>query len=536
MLIKQHEGEIEVVKSELQRQTDRVHELDEEIAQYQDYDWANEDAEIPEEDIHAYAAEECRRLQAVKAGKDFHKPKVFNLDIDDNEPKVEFSFGASAKTTNESAPSFFPPVPKTIAAGNREQRKSEATSSSTTAAGNREHQSQSSMPENQVIDETASDQFDKASGMQTPGVSVIHPEQNYGSQKQVSEKISIGGWPTIKTFRFWKLSFKKAVASASRFPEEAFTWISEVDKAKSFEDLEDSGKFSQLDSLLATEWEKILTGNMKSKLRTKEIEASRQGKMVKGRQITFMVYHKFRMSELDSAMLQWDALVSVELKNDNVQQFFEDWDQTILDIGNLPDAAFLESLFRKQLEKAPSLKQTLAFYYQDWTQNGIEKDYERLREIVENYLDENLLRKNQANYQNKNFQGGAVQAKVREEVKEKVKVKAKIRHLNQKLASADNGQNLVDAAAATSALGLPATRRKTKEVEEGALAELRVRIRIGNRIVGEPGSRRQIKSLNPGVSPLLVRKTGPRASITSRESVRRATRATTGIHLSVATF
>ena len=100
---------------------------------------------------------------------------------------------------------------------------------------------------------------------------------------------------------------------------------------------------------------------MRSKVRLKEVEASRQNKMVKGRQITYLVYKKFRMFELDSAMLQRDELMNVELKNDNVQQFLTDWDTTCLQVDTLPDSAFLESFFRKQLERLLVLSSLLLF-------------------------------------------------------------------------------------------------------------------------------------------------------------------------------
>ena len=56
------------------------------------------------------------------------------------------------------------------------------------------------------------------SGAQTPALSAIREEasQAFGtSGRQVAEKISMGGWPSIKGFRVWKLAFKKAVAAAS---------------------------------------------------------------------------------------------------------------------------------------------------------------------------------------------------------------------------------------------------------------------------------------------------------------------------------
>ena len=39
--------------------------------------------------------------------------------------------------------------------------------------------------------------------------------------------------------------------------------------------------------------------------------------MMKGRQIAWMMYKHFKLSEVDGAMLEWEELFSVELKGDN---------------------------------------------------------------------------------------------------------------------------------------------------------------------------------------------------------------------------
>jgi hypothetical protein len=120
--------------------------------------------------------------------------------------------------------------------------------------------------------------------------------------------------------------------------------------------------------------------------------------MIKGRQVTWMVYDLFKLSDVDGAMLNWDDIIRVELKmpGDNVKQFLNYWDTTCANINNLPDIEFMESMFRRQLEKSIVLKPVLALYWQGITQNKEPKDYKKLKYIVENFLEEQLLRRNQA--------------------------------------------------------------------------------------------------------------------------------------------
>jgi hypothetical protein len=63
--------------------------------------------------------------------------------------------------------------------------------------------------------------------------------------KQVDDKIDIKPWPSISAVRSWRLSFKKPVAAASKHPEAAFTWITEVETAASIEDLHTNVSFIQ---------------------------------------------------------------------------------------------------------------------------------------------------------------------------------------------------------------------------------------------------------------------------------------------------
>ena len=54
--------------------------------------------------------------------------------------------------------------------------------------------------------------------------------------------------------------------------------------------------------------------------------------MLTGRQITLMLYDYFKISDTDDAMLEWDAILHVELKDDNLAQFVGDWEAALLNI------------------------------------------------------------------------------------------------------------------------------------------------------------------------------------------------------------
>ena len=106
-------------------------------------------------------------------------------------------------------------------------------------------------------------------GAATPAFSTIAPSQPFTSGKKVADRINIGGWPTIKLFRQFKLVFKKAVAAASARPDAAFIWVSQIEKAQTMEELCDSGEFPELDALLGMEWDKIISGEFRKHVQIK---------------------------------------------------------------------------------------------------------------------------------------------------------------------------------------------------------------------------------------------------------------------------
>ena len=126
-----------------------------------------------------------------------------------------------------------------------------------------------------------------------------------------------------------------------------------------------SGLFEELDAKLSNELDKIMQGDFKKRIQVKETEYSKRGEMLTGRQITWLLYDYFKISDTDGAMLEWDAIMQVELKADNLAQFESDWETTLLNINGMPEEKILESVFRKQLMKSEQLKNAMALHDQD---------------------------------------------------------------------------------------------------------------------------------------------------------------------------
>ena len=124
-----------------------------------------------------------------------------------------------------------------------------------------------------------------------------------------------------------------------------------------------------------------------------------------------MMCKHFKLSEVDGAMLEWEELLSVELKGDNLQQFENDWGAMCLVVRELPDEKFLETIYRKQLDKSDQLKNAMTLYWQDITQRSEPNSYEKFENMVIVHLERKRLDNNKDAWVKDNAKrGGANEA------------------------------------------------------------------------------------------------------------------------------
>ena len=136
--------------------------------------------------------------------------------------------------------------------------------------------------------------------------------------------------------------------------------------------MEDSEDFEELDAKLSTTSDSLLQGELKRRVQIKETELSKKGMPITGRQITWMPYDFFKVSTNDGTLLDWEEILQVHLKGDNLSQFLSVWETTLLSIQEPPTDSMLEGVLRNQLEKSEQLKNAMSLYWQDITQRGEE--------------------------------------------------------------------------------------------------------------------------------------------------------------------
>ena len=232
-------------------------------------------------------------------------------------------------------------------------------------------------------------------GIQPRETAGFTPTTTQGARMKESDKVELDSIPTVPKFRSWKTHLRKAVAGASGRPNDAFIWICKIDDAATMEELGNSGDYETLDAKLADAFGRILHGELGRQIQIMEDKVAKTTKqMLKGRQIAWIVFERFKLNEEHGYVLDFEDLFNLELKNNNTRAFLNDWEQVYIGLKEIPPESVLESLFRRQIEKTDDLKELLALYNQDVTQRGESRSYSKLKTMVETHLEQKRRSKN----------------------------------------------------------------------------------------------------------------------------------------------
>jgi hypothetical protein len=158
--------------------------------------------------------------------------------------------------------------------------------------------------------------------------------------------------------------------------------------------LADSGEFGTLDIKLAAALTKVATGEIGRKVTLAVETEAKRGRMLKGRQILWMVHDYHKYDEEIGALYDYQDLLSVRLKNDScLESFMNSWDSVLAGMRVTPAEELLEVLFLAQLRHSQMLKEELAHY--DRSKKGSEaRTYAFLMESVRRYLERQRLLSN----------------------------------------------------------------------------------------------------------------------------------------------
>ena len=197
--------------------------------------------------------------------------------------------------------------------------------------------------------------------------------KNYGADQlrlQISD-LHFDKFPNPATFASWKIRFKTEVCTCWQLLTEALQWIKEVEVVESADDLTDS--FS-IRGTQTPDFE-VLDATI-------------------GRQIAYLIYEYFRVTEANDSVENYADLFTVVLRNDDIQEFDAEWDEIFLSMTQIASDDILESLYKLRIRESEKLNTVLELYNMQIHQKRAGPDYHRLEAMIQRSIEQNLRMKN----------------------------------------------------------------------------------------------------------------------------------------------
>ena len=181
------------------------------------------------------------------------------------------------------------------------------------------------------------------------------------SRLQISE-LQFDKIPLTFTFSYWKIRFKTQLSACSSSPSEAMLWINEVEMVDSVDDLKSSRSiqvythfpnFEMLDARNASALNKIIQNSyFKKKVSLEEQKAQKEDRILRRRQIAYMIDDYFRVTGAHDTVLDCADLFSVTLHDDNIQEFDTRWDEILLSMTKSQPNDVPESLYKLRIRES----------------------------------------------------------------------------------------------------------------------------------------------------------------------------------------
>ena len=107
-----------------------------------------------------------------------------------------------------------------------------------------------------------------------------------------------------------------------------------------------------------------------------------------------MIYDYFRVTGVHDAVLDYADLFSVNLHDDNIQEFDTRWDEVPLSMTKIPSDEILESLYKLRIRKSDQLKNVLELYDMEIHQKISMPNYQKLKTMVKRSINQKLRLRN----------------------------------------------------------------------------------------------------------------------------------------------
>ena len=167
--------------------------------------------------------------------------------------------------------------------------------------------------------------------------------------------------------------------------------VDSLDELKSSQSVcgKDFPNFEMLDAKIASALNKIIQySQFKKEVSLEEQKVQKEDRFLRGRQIAFMIYDYFRMTDAHDTVLDYDDLFSVTFHNDNVQEFDAICDEVLLSMSKIASDDVLERLYKLRIRESEQLKTVLELYDMEVHQKISMPNYQKLKTMLKRNIDQ----------------------------------------------------------------------------------------------------------------------------------------------------
>ena len=118
--------------------------------------------------------------------------------------------------------------------------------------------------------------------------------------------------------------------------------------------------FEVLDAKIASALNRIIHNtHFKRKVSLEEQKAQKEDRFLRGRQIAYLIYDYFRVTGANDSVENYADLLTIALRNDDIQEFDSKWDGILLSMTKIPSDGILEGLHKLRIRESEKLKTVL---------------------------------------------------------------------------------------------------------------------------------------------------------------------------------
>ena len=105
--------------------------------------------------------------------------------------------------------------------------------------------------------------------------------------------------------------------------------------------------FEVLDAMIASALNRIIhITQFKRKVSLEEQKAQKEERFPRGRQIAYLNYEYFQVSETNDSVENFADLFTIALRNDDIQEFDSKWDGILLSMTKIRSDGILEGFYK----------------------------------------------------------------------------------------------------------------------------------------------------------------------------------------------